>query len=66
MNFQAVTTVLQAWYAANGTYAGASVPLGAGAAVVRADTTSYCLQTTGTEPVMHENGPNGTAQSGPC
>src|SRR6476661_2276698 len=36
VNFQAVTTALQAWFAANGTYAGASLPLGAGAAVARA------------------------------
>jgi hypothetical protein len=66
VNFQAVTTVLQAWYAANGTYAGASLPPGTGVAVVRADTTSYCLQTTGAAPVMHQAGPDGTVQPGPC
>jgi hypothetical protein len=66
VNFQAVTAALQAWYAANGTYAGASLPLGTGAAVVRADVTSYCLQTTEVTPVMHETGPNGTVHSGPC
>jgi hypothetical protein len=66
VNFQAVTTALQAWYAANGTYAGASLPLGTGAAVVHADATSYCLQTTDATAVMHETGPNGTVQSGPC
>jgi hypothetical protein len=66
-NFQAMTSVLQAWYAANGTYAGASLPLGSGAAVVRADATSYCLQTTGdATAVLHEAGPNGTVQPGAC
>ena len=66
VNFQAVTAALQAWYAANGTYAGASLPLGTGAAVVRADATSFCLQTTEATPVMHEAGPNGAVQPGPC
>jgi ABC-type hemin transport system substrate-binding protein len=66
VNFRAVTTALQAWYAANGTYAGAALPLGAGAAVVRADATSYCLQTTDATPIMHEAGPNGTVQPGRC
>jgi hypothetical protein len=66
-NFQGVVQVLQASYAANGTYAGAELPAGSGVALVRADTTSYCLQTT-TDPtaVMHEAGPNGTARPGPC
>jgi hypothetical protein len=66
VNFQAVTTAVNAWYATNGTYAGAALPLGAGAAVVRADATSYCLQTTEASPVMHEAGPNGAVQPGPC
>jgi ABC-type hemin transport system substrate-binding protein len=65
-NLQAMASVLQAWFAANGTYAGASLPLGAGAALVRADTTSYCLQTTGAAPVMHQTGPDGTVQPGSC
>ena len=65
-NFQAMTSVLQAWFAANGTYAGAALPQGSGVALVRADTTSYCLQTTEATPVMHEAGPNGTVQPGPC
>ncbi|MEP6813725.1 MAG: hypothetical protein ABI990_12105 [Actinomycetota bacterium] len=66
-NFQAMTSVLQAWYGANGTYAGAALPLDSGAAVVRADATSYCLQSTADpSSVMHEAGPNGIVQSGPC
>jgi hypothetical protein len=66
-NFQAADQVLQASFAANGTYAGAVLPLGSGVTLVRADASSYCLQTT-TDPaaVMHEAGPSGTAQPGPC
>jgi hypothetical protein len=66
-NFQGTDAVLQAWFAANGTYAGATAPPGAGVALVRADASSYCLQTLGdATSVMHETGPNGTAQPGPC
>src|SRR5438105_8701945 len=66
MNFQSALPGLQAWYAANGTYAGAQLPPGSGVVLVRADATSYCMQTT-LQPttVMHENGPNGTPQPGP-
>ena len=46
-NFQGMTSVLQAWYAANGTYAGAALPPGSGVALVRADAASYCLETIG-------------------
>jgi hypothetical protein len=53
---------MQASYAANGTYAGATLPAGSGVFLVRADAYSYCLQ-AGNE---HENGPNGQPQSGPC
>ena len=65
-NFQAMASVLQAWFAANGTYAAPPCRPAAGAAVARADATSYCLQTTEATPVMHEVGPNGTVQPGPC
>jgi hypothetical protein len=66
-NIQAMTSVLQAWYAANGTYAGAALPAGSGLTLARADATAFCLQTVGDPAaVMHEAGPNGTVQSGPC
>jgi hypothetical protein len=61
-NFDGVLPVLQAWYAENATYAGASLPPGSGVALVRADAASYCLQ-SGAE---HLDGPGGTAQPGPC
>jgi hypothetical protein len=65
-NFQAAVQVLQASYAANGTYAGAALPPGSGVALVRADASSFCLQTTDTAAVMHESGPNGTVVPGSC
>ena len=61
-NFQGADTGLQAWYAQNGTYAGATLPPGSGVVLVRAGATSYCLQ-AGAE---HENGPGGQVQPGGC
>jgi hypothetical protein len=66
-DFQGAIPAMQASYAANGTYAGAVLPPGSGVVLVRADAVSYCLQTTGdASTMMHETGPNGAAQSGPC
>ena len=66
-NFQGTIAVLQASFAANGTYAGAALPPGSGVVLIRADASSYCLQTAVDAPtVMHETGPNGTVQPGPC
>jgi hypothetical protein len=65
-NFQGVTQVLQGWYAANGTYAGATLPPGSGVVVARADTSGYCLQTSPGGAVEHEVGPGGSPQPGPC
>jgi hypothetical protein len=66
-DFQAMASVLQAWFASNGTYAGATLPPGSGVALVHSDATSYCLETLGnTTGAMHETGPNGAPQSGAC
>jgi hypothetical protein len=66
-NFQGMASVLQAWDSSNGTYAGAALPPGSGVALVRADATSYCLETIGSATAtMHETGPNGTPQPGAC
>jgi len=62
-NFQGADVSLQAWFAANATYAGATLPPGSGVVLVRADTTGYCLQ-SGTDE--HETGPGGQPQPGPC
>jgi hypothetical protein len=57
-NLQGAGQVLQAWYPANGTYAGATLPPGSGVVLVRADTSSYCLQTSA-GAVEHVVGPGG-------
>ena len=63
-NFQQADAAMQGFFAQNGTYAGAVLPLGTGVVLVRSDAASYCLQTAaGTE---HETGPGGSAQPGPC
>ena len=61
-DFAAAQPVLQTWYADNGTYAGVTLPPVYDITVVRADATSYCLQ-SGAE---HEIGPAGQPQPGPC
>jgi len=61
-NFQGADTAMQAFFAQSGTYAGATLPPGSGVVLVRADATSYCLQ-SGTE---HENGPGGQPLPGGC
>ena len=66
-DFQGMASVLQAWFTSNGTYAGATLPPGSGVALVRADATSYCLETVGaTTATMHETGPNGNPEPGAC
>jgi hypothetical protein len=67
INFQGMAPVLASWYAANGTYVGAALPPGSGVELVRADATSYCLQTIGAATAtMHETGPGGSPEPGPC
>jgi len=65
-NFQGVVASLQAWFAENGTYAGATLPPGSGVVLARADSSGYCLQTTAGAVVEHEVGPGGQPQAGPC
>jgi hypothetical protein len=65
-NFQGAAQALQAWYAENGTYAGATLPPGAGVVLARADAGGYCLQTPPGSAVEHELGPGGSPQPGPC
>jgi hypothetical protein len=65
-NLQGADQVLQGWYAENGTYAGAPMAPGSGVTLARADATSYCIETGTGTAVMHETGPGGQPQSGPC
>ena len=61
-NFDAALPDLQAWFADHGTYAGVTLPPVDNVVVVRADATSYCLQSAD----QHLAGPNGVAAPGPC
>ena len=63
-SFQAAVPTLEAFYAENGTYVGASLPPSYGVSVVRADAASYCLQSL--DGQAHEVGPNGSPAAGPC
>lgn len=65
-NFAGAGEMLGAYYAANGTYAGATIDGSFGVTLVRADATSYCLQAGAADTLQHEVGPNGSPQPGPC
>jgi len=66
-NFQGADTAMQAFFAQNGTYAGATLPPGSGVILVRSDATSYCLQATAANAtVEHDAGPGGQVQQGAC
>jgi hypothetical protein len=62
VNFSQVVPALQAYFAENRTYVGATLPPGSGVVLVSADASSYCLQDVN----EHEVGPGGTPQPGPC
>ena len=63
-NFQGADAAMQGFFAQNDTYAGATLPPGTGVVLVRADASSYCLQTPAGD--QHETGPGGSAQPGAC
>jgi hypothetical protein len=65
-NFQGAAASLQAWYAGNATYAGATLPPGSGVVLVRAGASAYCLETVAGGAVEHELGPGGQPQPGSC
>ena len=65
-NFQAADTALQVWFADHQTYAGATIDPSTQVTLVRADATSYCLQTVAGAAVEHELGPGGQPQPGAC
>ena len=66
-NFRGADAAMQAFYAQNGTYAGAALPPGTGVFLVRSDAGSYCLQATAAGGTAeHENGPGGQSLPGPC
>jgi len=65
-DFAAAQPVLEAWFATHGTYAGVRLQPAYAVAVARADASSFCLQTGTRSGAMHEIGPGGAPQSGPC
>jgi hypothetical protein len=65
LTFQQASTQLEQAHALNGTYARASLA-GFGVTLVRADASSYCVQTGSGTAVSHVAGPGGAAASGPC
>jgi hypothetical protein len=67
-NFIGAETFLADYQAQNGTFVGAVLAPSFGVQLVRADASSYCLQTSvGTTGVMHAVGPNGPGPAaGPC
>jgi hypothetical protein len=66
LNFGQATLALQAYQGENGTFVGASLPPSYGVTVVRADATSYCLQTGVGAAMQHELGPGGAPLPGAC
>ena len=66
INFTAAAPELEAYRAENGTYAGASLPPAFGVMLIRADATSYCLQSAIGTSVQHFAGPSGATAAGPC
>jgi hypothetical protein len=66
INFTAAATQLEAYHAENATYAGAALPPSFGVTLVRADTTTYCLQTGVGGSAQHFAGPGGAAAAGAC
>lgn len=62
VNLQAAATQLEGFRASSGTYEGATIAGIDGVTLVRADSSSYCLQTAS----EHETGPGGSPAPGPC
>ena len=65
-NFQSAAPELQAYFMQNGTYAGATLQPVFGVTLVRADATSYCLQSGTGATAQHVTGPGGSPTPGPC
>ena len=66
VNFGQAAIQLETFHAENGTYVGASLPPVYGVALVRADTSSYCLQMGAGAAVQHLVGPGGQPAAGSC
>jgi hypothetical protein len=65
-NFDQAALQLQAYYTANGSYAGATLPPSFGVVVARADAASYCIEAGSGATAQYLLGPGGTPASGSC
>jgi Tfp pilus assembly protein PilE len=65
VNFRQAEAELERAHSVNGTYAGVSLA-GFGVTLVRADGSSYCMQTGTGATMTHVAGPGGAAAAGPC
>jgi hypothetical protein len=66
INFSQASLQLETFHAENGTYVGATLPASFGVVVVRADASSYCIQSGSGAAVEHEWGPGGSLAPGGC
>ncbi len=66
VNFGQAAIQLDVFHAENATYAGATLPASFGVSLVRADASSYCLQSGQGAAVQHLVGPGGTPAAGAC
>lgn len=64
--FQQAVTRLEAYRLQSGTYAGLRLPASSGVVLVRADSSSYCLQTKSGAKLRHQVGPGGALLPGAC
>lgn len=65
-NFSGAAIQLETFHAENGTYVGVSLPPSFGVSLVRADASSYCVQTGAGAAVQHLVGPGGQPAAGSC
>src|SRR5437016_6606426 len=65
-NFGQAAIQLETFHAENGTYIGVALPPSYGVSLVRADASSYCLQTGTGAAVQHLVGPGGQPAAGHC
>jgi len=65
-NFGQAAIQLETFHAENGTYVGGALPPSFGVSLVRADASSYCLQTGAGAAVQHLVGPGGQPAAGSC
>jgi hypothetical protein len=65
VKLQQGAVVVEQFHALNGSYAGASLG-GLGVRLVRADATSYCLESGSGPTLSHLDGPGGTPAVGAC